>query len=124
MSDIVHEDPAVFPFGPHKGKETTTVLAVLYEDGSTGYRCGECSYTADTFGSVFAHRSGHTVRAPRGDVVRTKEDIVADIVAMLGALLTPDEDAAALKQELANERAARKTAEKKLSTLRSLLKGE
>jgi len=131
--------------GLHIGEQTAEVLYVIYNDGTSGYRCVVCQKEYDTFGSCWAHKTHHT-RDPlsykwkshgsgkgKNSLQATVEQVLTqnmstlaeELVELLTARTSPQlamfaDQVGDLKAKLDEERKARIKAERDLNKIRKL----
>lgn len=127
---VLTMEPAVATAGVCKGRNLTGVVAVLYSDGDTAYRCTDCTYEANSPQRVSSHRRTHTYRQRPRKTSRTRQvEKALKVLTTLTEEPSPDAVAAlnrkiaSLQSRLSTERKARKEAEANLAAIRRALQG-
>lgn len=63
---VVRTENAILTMGYGAGKETTSIRRRTWSDGAVDFSCADCTYSADSVGSVFSHRSIHKTQINKG----------------------------------------------------------
>lgn len=116
---------AVMPFGNGAGHVTDKILV---NEAGTEYHCADCDYTAEGYGSVFAHRrvhvSGTNANRGRNKKVAPLDALRAQAAGLVEAIDTAIEaEIGDLSARAEKAEARAKAAEKALNTLRRALRG-
>ena len=136
---IIYAQPTALPTGVNAGAKTSTILEVLYEDGTVAYTCADCGKAFESATSVFAHRTAHgparakakrTAAAKKAKTTKPRAASPATLEARVAALIADSADervgtlerkVATLETLLQQEKRARQHAERDLARVRAIL---
>lgn len=117
---IIATEKAISPAGPAKGKRVDSILFVLYDDGTEGFKCAECDYSGGRFHNILGHLSAHRSR-PKPASDEALATLIADIVTEY--VNRKARTTSGLRARVQAEKKRADDAEKALHALRDALRG-